>query len=73
MKNMGVPISRQISTKNDFPTHIENIDLYLGRVVDSFVCLFKSIGKPFDGDPYFWSEEGLPIARGSDYLANERD
>jgi hypothetical protein len=66
MFNMGLPVKHTSS-----PTHVENIDQYLGKVVNVINHLVhKNMIKCGDVDN-FW-KEGLSEARGDEYLVNQQ-
>ena len=64
MYELGNPILSEIK---GFPTHSQNVDIYLGKVVDSCVDLFKKVD--FEcGSSHWWEKEFLSTARGDNYL-----
>jgi len=68
MMNLGFPISAEI---NEYPTNEQNIDIYLGKIVDSFVILFSKVENQF-GYNDLWEKEVLTMARGVDYLLDKK-
>ena len=69
MHEMKHPLSGKYS---DCPKKAELLDIYLGRVVDSFAKLIAK-SDDFSVKNSFWSDERLPEARGDDLYLLKTD
>lgn len=65
MSEKGMPLSGEFSQP---PTRAECVDLYLGRIVDSFADLLRSAGREFSSSERFMDEMQLSEARGKMWL-----
>lgn len=76
MLNLGFPLSGNYpkGENGQWPSNLENVDIYLGKIVDSFSILLKQVGhQDFFGSSELWkSKEQLDIACGNDWLENGR-
>jgi hypothetical protein len=73
--NLGFPLGVK-HLQNDgkhMPSHLEYVDIYLGRVVDSFSALLEKVGHPIAGiTSECWKvKDELDIVRGTHWLISE--
>lgn len=68
LRNLGQPLSGEYPSSNaSYPTHAENVDLYLGRLVDGLSELNRQVPGSVPGT-YWDSPEDLASARGEVFL-----
>jgi hypothetical protein len=67
MSDLGRPLSGEYPSKGmSYPTHAENVDLYLGRLVDGFSELKQKVPGSVPGT--HWGSVDLASARGGIFL-----
>lgn len=65
--DLGHPLSGEYPSEGmSYPTHAENVDLYLGRVVDGFYELKQKVPESVSGT--HWDVADLDSARGDIFL-----